>query len=141
MPPVTGAARWATNHPFVNPVRLCAMLNGGNSLLYGTDCNSAYVRTAWCRRTVGYRLELNGKYYKVLHVRTTNYARARTLCEAEGGRLASAPYGLQENTAMGSFRAQMAGRGPETLMVNGTDAAREGVWVLPNGQRIYLLPS
>jgi hypothetical protein len=109
------------------------MLRVADGLMYPSSCTSDVVlRAAWCRRTIGYRLESNGKFYKVLHVRGANIQQAKALCKADGGRLASAPYGPAENMAMESFRAQLSGTG-YLLFVDGTDAATENNWVLPTG--------
>ena len=58
-------------------------------------------------KTVGYTLASNGKYYKVLHATGTsgkNHTDAKVLCEEDGARLASSPYGQNNIKAMDVFQ-------------------------------------
>ena len=95
------------------------------------------VYSSFCRRTLGYTLASNGKYYRVLHALGKTNIEARALCEADGGRLAYAPYGQQEIKAMERFVSQVVGLQKSShdyvILVDGTDEVTEGLWVLPNG--------
>ena len=101
----------------------------------------SYLYSRVCRRTVGYTLASNGKYYKALHITQNpiNTSSAKALCRAEGAQLASAPYGAEDNQAMAQFRAQLSNLGMSFpteffFYVDGTDVVDEKLWVLPDGQ-------
>jgi hypothetical protein len=77
-------------------------------------------------------MSTNNKYYKVLYLFNKTHPEAKAACQADGARLASAPYGLPNNDAMAMFNGQSAAT-ITYFLVDGTDAAAEGAWVLPDG--------
>jgi hypothetical protein len=84
-------------------------------------------------KTIGYKLALNGKLYKVLHVANKTHPQARAICLADGAVLASAPYGQENIIAMDMLQARSATTNTY-FIVDGTDAVTEGTWVLPSGK-------
>jgi hypothetical protein len=64
---------------------------------------------------------------------------AKRLCEADGARLAYAPYGQTNINAMQKYVSMAVGirgsNGPHNhyLLVDGTDAVTENIWLMPNG--------
>ena len=104
-------------------------------------CGGSYMHWRLCRRTVGYNLASNGKYYKVLHLsqKVTSFSSVKAMCRAEGAQLAIAPYGAEDNRAMAQVRAQLSNMGMSSptdffLYIDGTDASADNLWILPDGQ-------
>jgi hypothetical protein len=95
------------------------------------------VYSSLCRRTIGYTVASNKVYFKVLHVLNKTHAEARVLCQEDGGRLADAPYGVEDKQAMWMFLAQLApireGGLIGVFLVDGSDAQTQNTWVLSDG--------
>jgi hypothetical protein len=90
-----------------------------------------------CKRVLGYERSTNGKYYKVIHKMNLNHQQAKQICSADGAALAIAPYGSQDKRAVEKYIVRLAAVVREIasagFWVDGTDAALEGTWKLPDG--------
>ncbi len=103
------------------------------------EYNAEYA--ALCKRRLGYARGANGKYYKVIHKMNVNYGQAKAACEADGARLATAPYGSLDKLAMERYVLQLTAvvkydNLDPTIYgywVDGSDSSVEGTWMLPDG--------
>ena len=111
---------------------------GGPWLWDDATCSELSLRySRICSKTIGYTRAVNGKYYKKLDVFMVTHAEARQLCEAEGARLAIAPYGSADWKAFEKYTIELSLMRTKTpapgYLVDGTDEGSEGTWRLPNG--------
>ena len=135
------SAYWAINQP--NSTEKAKCLAVGNLAqdrwddvaCDGSDYSAPLSRL--CMRTVGYSLASNRRFYKIMHEINKYHTEAMALCLADGGRIAIAPYGPTEIKAIEPYVAQMSGlrdlAKQSMFRLDGTDAAVEGIWNLPDG--------
>ncbi len=130
-----GIQKWASGEP---RGEACVALGyGGIGRWDDVSCKESNNPWLFCRRTVGYKLAINGVYYKLLYSRPKSHQEALQMCKADGAQLANAPYGQLDRDAFGQFAALLWGLFGRSVLdgiiVDGTDNEIDGLWKIPNG--------